>query len=54
MAGFSLLPCPKCGAYKNPSAHTYGSYKVYYNDTVIKLRCKACGEVQKFRTIRGG
>lgn len=51
---YALLPCPKCGGSKSKVSHTYGSYKVYHNNTRLKLRCKACRYIQRFRYIDGG
>ena len=54
MSLFSMLQCPGCYKYKPKTSHTYASYKVYANDSVIKLVCKSCKTVQRFRYIQGG
>ena len=51
---YEIMSCPNCGGFKSKSSHTYGSYKVYFNGDVLKLKCKACGHIQRFRIIRGG
>jgi RNase P subunit RPR2 len=48
------LACPNCGGYKNKNSHTFASYKVYECNTVLTLKCKSCGYIQKFRYIEGG
>ena len=51
---YELLACPKCGNAKSHNSHTYGSYKIYFNGNILKLKCKACCHIQRFRIINGG
>jgi len=51
---FEILGCSECGGNKSHATHSYGSYRVYFNGDVLKLKCKTCTHVQKFRIIRGG
>lgn len=54
MTSYRKLGCPKCSLNKDSSVRSYGSFIVYENDTTLKLKCKSCTHIMRFRYIRGG
>jgi len=54
MVAYTILGCSKCGGNKTGSTHSFGVYRAYFNGDVLKLKCKTCGWVKRFRIIRGG
>lgn len=54
MANYILLGCPRCGKGKTGMVHSFATYRVYEDDTNIKMVCKTCKYVFRFRYIRGG
>ena len=51
---YTILGCPRCGDGKNNMVHSYGQYRVYKKGTNIKLVCKTCKYVIRYRYIEGG
>ena len=51
---FELIGCAKCGHNKGRMTHSYGTYKVYKHDNIIRIRCKTCGYIVRFKIIDGG
>jgi transcription elongation factor Elf1 len=49
-----ILGCPKCGAGKDRTTHSYGKYRVYNTNTTLTLRCQTCGHKIKYKYIQGG
>lgn len=49
-----ILPCPRCGAGKTRSTHSFGVYRVYEVAQTLILRCKTCGFKQRYKYIKGG
>lgn len=54
MANLSIKGCDGCGYGKSNLTHTYGTYRVYEGDTLLKLVCKTCSKMYKYRYIEGG
>lgn len=51
---FMKLGCPGCRGYKSKTSHTYATYVIYECKTILTLKCKGCGYIQRFRYIEGG
>ena len=51
---YKILSCPSCGKGKTNKTHSFGSYRIYFNGNILKLKCRTCGYILRFRIIRGG
>ena len=51
---YKIMGCVVCGGNKKSTTHSFGTYRVYFNGDILKLKCKTCNHVVKFRIIRGG
>ena len=54
MGRYELLACPQCGYGKDYTVRSYGMYKVFFNGSVVKLKCRTCHHIQRFKIIGGG
>jgi len=54
MPNLSIKGCDRCSFGKGRDTHTFGTYRVYEGDNILKLVCKTCGNVYRYRYIEGG
>lgn len=54
MPNLSIKGCDGCGHGKSNLTHTFGTYRVFEGGDILKLVCKTCKRVYKYRYIQGG
>jgi len=51
---YEIFRCPNCSLNKSANTRTCGLYRVYKNVFTIKIKCRMCGHVMRYKLVAGG